>query len=306
MFKAVFDRFKKADPYLSLGNYVYSGVGLLGFSGAALMAWAMSRLTWFWQTFEWAGILFVGLIVWLLIGIGLNLYRSGSASPGGKKLDPLLLGAALAALALVGLLAAYGIKSSSANTEIASDVTAQTPINPAATLRRKYFGDSKQLFDSNLTKLTRILNGKGIEAVRTADLFLPRFKLGPALGFTPGIYEPFKTAPEQAAAASSEIYEEIWGKMLRENRDQIADLNDVIQSGDALTKFKTRMAQTVGYFNSFRIIYEKGDSETNNSAALLFSTLHEPTLKDAEAFHEWIEECNRRIEAKRRALENEK
>ncbi|GEM_PF-4787581 len=75
MFRAGFERFKRIDPYLSLGNYLWQGAALFGIPVAAVMAWATSQLAWFWGTFQWAGVIGVGVITWLLIGVGLNLYR---------------------------------------------------------------------------------------------------------------------------------------------------------------------------------------------------------------------------------------
>jgi hypothetical protein len=51
-------------------------VTITGLSGAAVMAWLSAQLSWFWGTFQWFGVVGVGLVVWLLIGIGLSLYRN--------------------------------------------------------------------------------------------------------------------------------------------------------------------------------------------------------------------------------------
>jgi hypothetical protein len=213
---------------------------------------------------------------------------------------------ALAVLAAAVAAYGFGLRSASAHAEPQAKIDTTPPPTQMA-LRRQYIGESKQLFDANLTKLTRLLNGKGFEAVKIADRFLPAFAdASYVVGFQSRRYEQFKTAPQEAKAILDEINEAIWGKILRENRDQLADLNDVLQNGDSLTKFKKRMEQTVRYFDSFRIIYEKGDEQTSSNAAVLFATLQEPTQKDVAAFNEWIEDCNRRIEAKRKALEKEK
>ena len=66
------------------------------------------------------------------------------------------------------------------------------------------------------------------------------------------------------------------------------------------------MERTSRFFDALNKVFEKGDGEDSNNAAFLFSTLQEPTLKDVAAFHDWIEECNRRIDAKRKALDHAK
>lgn len=195
----------------------------------------------------------------------------------------------------------------------ASEIVLTPPLaSPSATsqefagLRRKYIGQSKILFDETLTNLSRLINGKGAEAVRIADRFLPAFAYQPMSSIQVSRYQNFKDNPQEAKTRVHEIYEALWGKMLRENRDQLADLNDVIQNGQVLTDFTNRMDQVIRYHDSFRQIYETGDVQTARNAALLFSILQEPTQRDVSALNDWIEGCNRRIEAKRKALDNEK
>src|ERR1041385_4404044 len=95
---------KEVDPFLSFGGYVSGAATLLGLPVAAVAAWAFSQLNWFWSTFQFAGVLIVGLITWLLVGVGLNLYRSarGGGEEDRRVTDPLLIGAGLAALVLIG------------------------------------------------------------------------------------------------------------------------------------------------------------------------------------------------------------
>ena len=236
-------------------------------------------------------------------------WHRARVSEGKRGVDSwyfIALAFAVAAVAIGAGGYGVGLRSAAKAQPDPPSIVVQAPGNPTAILRRSYIGQSKILFDENLTKLSRLLNGRGVDAVRIADRFLPRFSYVNVNGFTEQQYEPFKSNPQQAIAILDEIYETIWGTILRENRDQIDDLNDVIQTGDPLTGFQSRMKQTIRYFDSFRIIYEKGDQQTNNNAAVIFSVLQEPTLKDVSSFNDWIEGCNRRIELKRKALENEK
>jgi len=89
---AITDKISRASGLLDFGGWIWNGfVFLTGLSGAAVMAWLTSQLAWFWGTFQWAGVLGVGIITWLLIGLGLNLYRhyfsAGSVKKTKQKLD---------------------------------------------------------------------------------------------------------------------------------------------------------------------------------------------------------------------------
>jgi hypothetical protein len=178
----------------------------------------------------------------------------------------------------------------------------QTIENPAATLRRPYNGSSKSIFDDNLTELAQIINGRGLEAVKMADHFLPSIAYAMPMGFAAQRYEPLKSDPQKVLAILADIRTTIWGNMLRKYRDQALDLNDILQNEQPIINFENRIRETIRYFDSFKIIYEKGDEQISSNAAVLFSTLREPALKDAVTFNEWIEECNHRIELKRKAL----
>jgi hypothetical protein len=129
-------------------------------------------------------------------------------------------------------------------------------------LRRKYIGQSKVLFDENLTQLSRILNGRGSEAVRLADKFLPLFTPGFASKMLDR-YEPFNSNPQSVLKIMDEIHESIWGKLLRENRDQVPDLNDILADGSPIAVMQNRMRKTIQYFNAFKIVIEKGDEDVN-------------------------------------------
>jgi len=83
---------------------------VLGLAGGAVLAWGISHIAPFWQTFHLAVVIFVGIATWLLIGIGLNLFRH-SRTDKGRSLDPLLWVAAIAAVILIGSLVAYSLKA---------------------------------------------------------------------------------------------------------------------------------------------------------------------------------------------------
>jgi hypothetical protein len=185
---------------------------------------------------------------------------------------------------------------------------ARSAEDPASTLRRSYIGNSKIVFDENLTKLSRLLNGRGLEAVKIADRFLPSFDFINIVGFQPEKYEAFKANPSRAIETISEVQAAL-DKLLREEREQAEDLKDILANEQPMLTFKSRMEQTVRYYDSFRIIYEGAASSgsqnwqnVQSNAALLFGTLKESTLKDVAAFNEWIDSCNRRIAMKRKAL----
>jgi hypothetical protein len=92
---------------LSVERLLYWALGLVG---GAVLAWGISHLAWFWQTFQLAVVIIVGITTWLLIGIGLNLFRHARADMG-RSLDPLLWVAGIAAIALISSLVAYSLKA---------------------------------------------------------------------------------------------------------------------------------------------------------------------------------------------------
>jgi hypothetical protein len=106
MFRAGFERFKVVDPYISFGGYLWQGAAILGLPVGALMAWALSQLNWFWETFQWAGVIGVGLVTWLFVGIGLNLYKHLKPAQS-RPISIYLIIAGVASLVLVGALIGY-------------------------------------------------------------------------------------------------------------------------------------------------------------------------------------------------------
>ncbi|WP_137043988.1 hypothetical protein [Pseudolabrys sp. FHR47] len=109
MLKKAYEAFKKVDPLLSLGGYIWMLFGAVGLTGAVAMGWLTSQLTWFWATFQWAGVLFISLLTWLLIGIGLNLYRHTGGTEK-RPLDPWLIVAAVATIVVIASLVAYAVQ----------------------------------------------------------------------------------------------------------------------------------------------------------------------------------------------------
>jgi len=111
--------------WLTLGSWVAWAIGLTGLTAAVMMGWAFAQLNWFWTTFRWAGVLFVGLVTWFLVGVGLNLYRQEQAG-GRRALDPWLIGAVISALALIGCLVGYALTSKTSPAQTAQTVPASS------------------------------------------------------------------------------------------------------------------------------------------------------------------------------------
>lgn len=112
-YSKILDRWRDADGFVTAAGWIWWGAErifymVFGLSGAALVAWAFAQLHWFWDTFQWAGVLFIGLVTWFIIGAGINLYRQ-ERTGGRRSMDPWLAGAGIAALALVGCLAGFAL-----------------------------------------------------------------------------------------------------------------------------------------------------------------------------------------------------
>lgn len=106
MFKSGFERFKVIDPFLSFGGYLWQGAALLGLPVGALMAWAFSQLNWFWENFQWAGVIVVALVTWLFVGVGLNLYQQ-LRPERERPISIYLIIAGVASLVLLAALIGY-------------------------------------------------------------------------------------------------------------------------------------------------------------------------------------------------------
>ena len=107
MFGKLFSHWQKTDSALSFGGWA---LWIFGVPAGAVMGWSSSQLTWFWGTFQFAGVFFVSIVAWLMVGIGINLYRRKEADKD-RKLDPLLLIAGVAAFVLIASLAAYSYRA---------------------------------------------------------------------------------------------------------------------------------------------------------------------------------------------------
>jgi len=110
---------------LSLASWV--GWLFPGLGAGVMAAWAASELTWFWNTFQWLGIIFVGLVTWLLVGIGLNLYRQSRTDGENKRLEPTLIIAAIAGVVLLGSLVVWSQKAKVSQSETLSTSTKNGP-----------------------------------------------------------------------------------------------------------------------------------------------------------------------------------
>jgi len=110
---------------LSLASWV--GWLFPGLGAGVMAAWAASELTWFWNTFQWLGIIFVGLVTWLLVGIGLNLYRQSRTDGENKRLEPTLIIAAIAGVVLLGSLVVWSQKAKVSQSETLSTPTKNGP-----------------------------------------------------------------------------------------------------------------------------------------------------------------------------------
>jgi hypothetical protein len=83
---SILERFARTSGILDFGNWAWFAIQFCtGITGATVMAWALSKLEWFWGNFAWAGVIGMGIVTWLLIGLGLNLYRSASRSKITKR-----------------------------------------------------------------------------------------------------------------------------------------------------------------------------------------------------------------------------
>jgi hypothetical protein len=90
------------EPYtrlLDFGGYVLGAFALFGITGAVLIAWLSGQIQWFWEAFGPFGVAAVGVIFFVLIGMGLSIYN-GATSGGKSKLGFVLV--------LIGIVALVG------------------------------------------------------------------------------------------------------------------------------------------------------------------------------------------------------
>jgi hypothetical protein len=280
---------------------------LFGLTGAALMAWAVSELAWFWNTFQWAGVFFTGLVTWFLIGVGLNLYRQEKVG-GRQALDPWLIGAGVAALVLIGCIVGYALTSknavagappASANGASSSPATSQAPSAPPV-LKRPYSGEPKTTLDKDLSFISDQLNGPGLMAVSRIQNITSNISMGLTAAW--GRYEPIMPILEEVGKNIDQVRLEI-AQRIKQHPYQAEDLNDAVQGLENLDRFRQHLERLFRATDSLRIIFEKSsDGQIQGNAALLFSELQGPFVTDLNNFNTWIAQCNQRIDAKIRAL----
>jgi hypothetical protein len=104
MFGRLWDGYKRVDPVLSAGGNIISLAVWLGLPVGALMAYLSAQLNWFWGTYQWAGVVGVGLITWFLIGVTINLFRNVT---GSRTINAYLIVAGLACIVMVAALVGY-------------------------------------------------------------------------------------------------------------------------------------------------------------------------------------------------------
>jgi hypothetical protein len=186
-----------------------------------------------------------------------------------------------------------------------SDTPAQIaspPNDSPPVLRRPYFGRSKELFDENLTTISRLLNGRGSEAVRKADQVASLMSPHP-LRTQWSRYANIDSDLVGVRATLDEIRSTIFQKMLEEHYDQAVDLNDVLQGDVQLSKFVKAVDGVRRTLANFKDIFDKVNDQTvQDRAAELFGEGRESFAKNIDDFKMWIEECNKKIALKRKAL----
>lgn len=67
MLGGLWTRYKQADPVISAGGHLIGLLSVLGVSGAAVMAWASTTWSWYWATFNWAGVAIAFLVSLIVI-----------------------------------------------------------------------------------------------------------------------------------------------------------------------------------------------------------------------------------------------
>lgn len=185
---------------------------------------------------------------------------------------------------------------------IPATIPAPAPVLPAwQTLRRQYIGRSKELFDENLTTISRLLNGQGNEAVRLASLIARDMAITPP-EIRPDRYASIKPSALQAQDLLEQVHKKIYDQMLVEYRDQSADLTDVLERPDALAGAQSAIRQIVNLYDTFESLSKELRPEMQHGAKVLFGEHRESLQRAMNEFSTWVMACNNRIEAKRKAL----
>lgn len=158
MLGRAWENYKKVDPVISLGGNVFSVVVLLGLPVGTLMAYLSSQLGWFWETFQWFGFAFIGLVTWLLVGLGFNLYRR-EKTVEDRHLDPWLIGAGVSAIALIVCLVGFSLKESPPKSAAAAPENALAAIPDIAPLILPKLGTqlAKEDFQRAINDMSQIV-----------------------------------------------------------------------------------------------------------------------------------------------------
>src|SRR5258708_28665999 len=77
------------NTFLSLGSWVGWAISATGLTGAVLIAWASTTWTWYWSTFNFAGVaiaFLITLLVFAVVALLLSLaFRPWQQPPSEKK-----------------------------------------------------------------------------------------------------------------------------------------------------------------------------------------------------------------------------
>jgi hypothetical protein len=78
----LFERWQKVDSASNAVNWLWWGAqAIFGFTAASIMGYAAAQLQWFWDTFRWAGAFGVGIVTWIIVGVGLRIWTSWPNAP---------------------------------------------------------------------------------------------------------------------------------------------------------------------------------------------------------------------------------
>jgi hypothetical protein len=181
------------------------------------------------------------------------------------------------------------------------DIPAVAEVAQPAILKRQYFGRSKELFDENLTILTRALNGPGGDLIRKGREIVD---VGQRTYYDPlpNAYEP--TA--QNLLKMRELYKEVktivWEKLRSEYPDQRADLDDIVGGSERFSRFEAELEKLYMSFGAFEVLLKNADPGVRSNAAPLYKALLDSFSTDLNNLYAWISECNAKIDEKRKAL----
>lgn len=147
------------------------------------MAYLTSQLAWFWETFQWAGVLGVGLLTWFLAAVGFNLYRQLA---GGRAISIPLIIAGAACVVMIGALIAYS-RSEAAVTP-PTPVAGQAEAIPGIPATK---GGLSNVLDTLLPKISELMSHDARRAVASfqqmpGEALDELLKVGPVPNGQPG------------------------------------------------------------------------------------------------------------------------